>query len=375
MKQKIVFIINNFVVGGVERFIRDVLPHLDRDRFDISVITVWGSGALAATYQSLDIPIYWAGGRTWYSSKNPLLKPYFTIISPVTFVRLLLRLSQIRPNVVMTCLTQADIMGTLAAYLTRVPRRVIRQADAKPLQPVIKWLKQNLAIRLATKIIANSTSTQQFVESYFGVAHDKVVALPNGIDITRFRQFGSDSPVRKDLVVGFLGRLEAIKGPQYFIEAIRLLKGQHHLAPPVMVFGDGSLRSQLTDYVNHWQLANVTFAGQTLDPATSLPAIDILVVPSQSEGFGLIVLEGLAGGKIVVASDLPVVRDLIIDNVNGLLFPMGDATALVRQLVRLLQNPALVDQMRQDIHQWLNSAGRRYDINQVAADYQAQLIG
>ena len=376
VKKKFVLVINNFMVGGVERLLRDILPRFSSDLVDITVITVWGSGPLATTYQSRGLRIYWAAGRIWYSSKNPLPKPYFTIVAPLTFVRLFLIMKRIRPDVVMTCLTQADIMGIAAAKLAGVPHRVIRQADVKPLLPIIYWFKQHLAINFATKIIANSHPTNLFVRDYFQVAADKVVTVPNGVDLVHFQQaFSISTERRSPTVVGFLGRFEEIKGPQCLLEAIRLLRDRHRLTPPTLLFGDGSLLPDLKDYAQRWQLEQVIFGGQVMDPMTALQAIDILVVPSVSEGFGLVVLEGLASGKIVIASDLPVISELITNGVNGITFPRGNVTALAQQLAAVLTDAEQRNQLRQQTNQWVAGDGRRYDINKVAARYQSELFG
>ncbi|MFA5270087.1 MAG: glycosyltransferase family 4 protein [Patescibacteria group bacterium] len=373
MKQKAVFIINNLVVGGVERFTRDVLPHLDRDQLDIFVVTVWGSGSLSTVYQSLNVPIYWAGGKIWYSSKNPLLKPYFVIVSPFTFIRLLLILHRLRPDVVMTCLTQADIMGITAAYLSGVPRRIIRQADVKPLGRIVRWLKQNLAIRLSTKIIANSLATKQFVESYFRVSEEKVIPIPNGVDLAHFQINRPLSP--EDPVVGFLGRLEEIKGAAVFLAGIKLLRDQWGVSPRVVIYGDGSLRSELQQYVETHKLTTVKFMGEVADPVLALTEIDVLVVPSLSEGFGLVTLEGLVSGRAVVASDLPVMRDLIISGQNGILFPVSDASQLASQLADLLQQPEKIRQLQQRAADWSVTNGIAYNIVNTAKRYQSVILG
>lgn len=372
-RHRVVVVMNNFLVGGVERLFSEIIPRLDRNRMEVMVATVWGSGPLEQLYRRLDIPIYFAAGRLPYSSKNPLLKLYFGIISPVTFVRLLWLFLRWRPDTVITCLTQADILGISAAWVGGVSRRIIRQADSKPLSPVVGWIKRSLAIRLATGVVANSTDTRQFVQSYFGVLDKLITVIPNGIDLSHFVP---NMPVREDResVVGFLGRLEEIKGAPCFIRAIDILQHNFKLSPPVMVYGDGSLGGQLREYASFNGLGQVRFNGAASDPAVALRDIDILVVPSISEGFGLVTLEGLVMGKVVIASDLPVMRDLITNHQNGLLFPADDAMALAGIVAELLQHPESLLQIRQGVREWVAKHSDYYDIESTAARYEEVLL-
>jgi len=362
------------MVGGVERLILDIITHLDRNHWDPMVVTVMGSGPLLSEFQRQGIPVEFAGPKL-YRANSTLYRLYWLLSVPATLGRLIRILRRKRPVTVTTSLYHADILGMLAARYLRVSHRVVIQHDVERLPGLVAWAKRRLAIPLATKIIANSPTTATFLREYFLVPTNKLAVIPNGIDMAKFQQVGQVAPQCKDLTVGFLGRLEEIKGPQYFMEAIRSLKEQYQLNPPVVVLGDGSLRSQLTEYAECWQLTNVKFVGQVLDPAASLPTMDILVVPSQREGFGSIILEGLASGRVVVASNLPVVSDLIVDGQNGILFSTGNALALAQQLARLLQDRAMVDQLRAGAKQWLVDTGWRYDIGEVTANYQHELAG
>lgn len=374
MKRKIVFVVNNFGVGGVERFLHDLWLHLDSNQIELTVISVWGSGVLSATYQQSGISVHWAGSRLVYNSENPLLKLYFLIIAPLTWCRIVSLLRRIQPETVMTCLTQADILGISAAWLCRIPQRIIRQADVKPLHPVIKWIKQIFSIRLSTGIIVNSVPTGEFMQHYFGVSATRVIVIPNGIDMGKFAKL-ADQPLQiSNPTIGFLGRLESIKGIQYFVQSIKMLKEDFSLSPRVMVFGDGGLRNELEKYAHRYQLDRIELQGEVLDPLVALKEIDILVIPSMSEGFGFVLLEGLATGKVIVASDLPVFRYLIQSGVNGWLFPVGDTRALAVLLHRLIQNPQELARTRSEVIDWLQKHGQQYDLSTIAKRYQDILL-
>ncbi|HAR54698.1 TPA: hypothetical protein DCR79_00175 [Patescibacteria group bacterium] len=374
-RKKVVFIINNFVVGGVERFSRDLWSHWDHQRIELIVISVWGSGVLVDSYRKAGIPVYWAGSKLVYSSKNPLLKLYFTIIAPLVWCRLVLLLRRLRPAAVLTCLTQADILGIAAAKFCHIPVRIIHQADIKVVHPLVKWLKQNLAVRWASTVIANSAPTGEFMQNYFGASVSKVIVIPNGINLNRFSHI-STQPIRVQRpVVGFLGRLEVIKGIQYFVPAINLLKTQYNLMPPVVIFGDGSLREAWEAFAQQNQLTNISWRGEVLQPESALPEIDILVMPSQSEGFGFVLLEGLAAARVVVASDLPVFSYITKSSDIVSFFPMGNPPALAEILAKLIQNPQLLIQLQAKVRAWMIKHGSTYDLANIAQAYQDVLVG
>ena len=228
MRKKVVIIINNFAVGGVERFFLDILPRLDQKKVELYLVTVWGSGSLEKNYSRLNIPIYFAGTKVIFK-KNSLLKLYLTIIAPITLIKLLIILHKIQPDVVLTCLCQADILGILAAWLSRVKKRIIGQHDIKSLHPFIKCLKKAFGFNLATDVIANSQTTQHFLINYFSVSPEKIMVIPNGIDISQFTKDVAPVKMRDNLTLGFIGRLEPVKGVQCLLDALKMLKKKYNL--------------------------------------------------------------------------------------------------------------------------------------------------
>jgi len=373
MRKKVVIIINNFAVGGAERFFLNILPRLDKKKVKLYLVTVWGSGPLEENYFRLDIPIYFAGTKVRFK-KNLLLKLYLTIIAPVTLIKLLIILHKIQPDIVVTCLCQADILGTLAAWLSRVKKRIIRQPDIKSLHPFIKCLKKAFGFNLATDVIANSQTTKQFLINYFGVFPEKIMAIPNGINISQFTKGVTPVKMRDNLTLGFVGRLEPVKGVQYLLDALNLLKKKYNLIPKTILIGDGSLRHGFEHYVRSNNLSNLHFTGATTNVADALKRIDILIIPSLSEGFGLVVLEGLVAGRIVVASDLPVIRDLIINGKNGVLFTVADSQSLAAALFKVITDKLFFQQLCQGIDRWQHHEMRRFDINNIAQRYESFIL-
>jgi glycosyltransferase involved in cell wall biosynthesis len=175
-----------------------------------------------------------------------------------------------------------------------------------------------------------------------------VVELPNGVDITRFHPAPDDAALRAAhgignnerviLFVGSLDRAHAFKGVDALLRAFARL---HDLPVRLLIVGRGDLRPRYQAQATALGIIHrVGFDEAVADE--DLPAhhrlADVLVLPSTTcgEAFGVVLLEAMAGGVPVVASDLPGVRSVVTRTGGGLLAPPGEADALAAGLRRLL---------------------------------------
>ncbi|MCK8114683.1 glycosyltransferase family 4 protein [Anaerosoma tenue] len=138
-------------------------------------------------------------------------------------------------------------------------------------------------------------------------------------------------------LVGMLGRLEPVKGTGSFIAAAARV---HEFVPEaaLVVAGDGSERSRLEHLAAE---ADVTLIGDVSCAPGFLNALDVVVVPSLSEAFGLVAAEASALGKPVVATNTGGLPEVVEDGVSGLLVPPRDPAGLADAIVRLLEDPAM----------------------------------
>jgi glycosyltransferase involved in cell wall biosynthesis len=176
--------------------------------------------------------------------------------------------------------------------------------------------------------------------------------LPNGVDVERFtpaagggdevrQRHGLEPGLPLVLFVGSLDRAHYFKGLPVLFEALRRLGRE---APPLLVVGEGDLRPDYERRVAALGLAErVRFAGRVADP--DLPryygAADLVVLPSvtRGEAFGVVLLEAMASGRPVIASDLPGVRSVLRATEGGVLAPPGDPRALARAVAALAADP------------------------------------
>ncbi len=189
-------------------------------------------------------------------------------------------------------------------------------------------------LRRADAVIAVSRAVARHVRSLRTPA-DKIHVVPNGVDHKVFYP-GPHRPVDEVRVL-LVGRLVPNKGGEEAIRAVAELN-RNGGAVRLTIVGDGPLRGRLRALAAELGI-NVRFEGWTQDVASHLRDTDVLVRPTFTEGMSLSVLEAMATGVCVVASDVPGNAELIRHGETGLLAAAGDAAAFERLLGRAVNNP------------------------------------
>jgi len=219
--------------------------------------------------------------------------------------------------------------------------------------------------------IAVSNTARNFVEGYFP---GEYTVIPNGINLewwqrptTPIRGFADDRPN-----VLFLGRLENRKGLKYLIRAFERVRNEVPRAR-LIVAGEGRLRGGLERYVwRHDMEGDVFFTGFV--PAEDRPRLfascDVFCAPSTGqESFGIVLLEAMACGKPIVASNIDGYRDVVTNRREGLLVPVKDESAIASALIELLTDPRrreeLAEQGRRTVQQYSWSRVARWILDYI----------
>ncbi len=203
------------------------------------------------------------------------------------------------------------------------------------------WYTRYLYNRGVDAVIAISRPIADVLVSA-GVKPEKIRVIYSGIDHARFADTEREGPRDSDApVIGAVAHLEARKGHRYLLEAARLLK-ERGCRFRLALAGDGPLRPTLEALARSLALGeDVTFFGFVSDVPKFLAAIDIFVLPSLYEGLGVAALEAMAAGKVVVASRVGGLADLVEDSETGFLVPPGNTAALAAVLAKLLEEKGL----------------------------------
>jgi glycosyltransferase involved in cell wall biosynthesis len=271
------------------------------------------------------------------------------MLGVVRFARLLGRL---RPDVVHGVLPHAYVVGAVAAWLAGVPVVVAGRrslANFKRGRPVYR-LAEPVVNRWTDLVIANCHAVREDTLASERLDPGKVVVVHNGLEVTRY-----DAPVDPELraalqvgpgsVVIVVANLIAYKGHTFFLKAWAEVCRAWPDAVALLV-GDGPERAALEALARELGVAErVRFLGSRTDVPALLAISDLLVHPSTEEGFCNAILEAMAAGRPVVATDVGGNREAVVDGETGLLVPSRAARPLAAAIASMLERPDLAKRM------------------------------
>jgi glycosyltransferase involved in cell wall biosynthesis len=229
-----------------------------------------------------------------------------------------------------------------------------------------------LFIKIAKKrinlFIAVSKATRERLIKKASISKDKIKILYNFVDLDRFNKVNITWDVKKekeklgaekDFVIGFVGRLSEVKGCEYLIRSLPYLRFNYK----VVIVGDGPLREKLKNLSLKLELSeNVIFIGYSEKMIKYFSLMNILVVPSLSESFGISAVEAQALEIPVTASNVPALNE-IINNENGMLFEAKNPKDLSQKINKLYKNQKLRKEL---VKNGLKNA-KKFDLNNYVA--------
>lgn len=237
-----------------------------------------------------------------------------------------------------------------------------------------RW-RRRLALRLAVALgghlVAVSHELARHLSRDLLINPSRIKLIPNGVQLRK----AQGPSVRDELHVApdeplllAVGNLYPVKGHEYLIDALALLMRRHPRAH-VVIAGRGQLANELRARARHVGVSDhVHLLGLRSDIPELLAAADIFVLPSLSEGLPLALLEAMATGRPIVASDVGEVRSALGDGEAGLLVPPGDRAALAGALDSLLSDRRAARTLAMRAQQ---RAAAEYDMSRMTERYAA----
>jgi len=238
--------------------------------------------------------------------------------------------------------------GRLAGMIRGIPT-IVHAHDDDRYYPLYQRLADRLLRNYTDKAIAVSGSVKESCINNRNIGKDKTFVIHNGISLQDFvppgeervekerTRFGIESDFK---VIGTVAKLREEKGTRYLIESFAKVL---EVFPKtiLLIAGDGSLMEELKNLSEKLGIANrVVFAGFRDDIPVILSIIDIFVIPSLTEGSPLALLEAMAMGKPIVATNVGGIVEILKDGETGLLVPSKDPGAIADKIVYLLRNEA-----------------------------------
>lgn len=252
-----------------------------------------------------------------------------------------------RPQLVQSFLYHANILGRLAAWRAGVPHVV---AGIRVAEPRGRWRLRidRWTDRLVDRHVCVSQAVADFSHDVGGLPREKLLVIPNSIDMARYANARPIAASELRLPPGrrwvtFIGRLDTQKNLEWLIAQSQrwLPRAPQH---DMLIVGDGPLRNDLERLARHPHLAGrIHLVGWRPEIPAILAASDALVLPSLWEGMPNVVLEAMASGRPVLATDVEGVRELLGDDATQLA-ALGDATEWTNKLLALLTDRPLAAQ-------------------------------
>jgi len=336
-KIRVLTVCPQLTTGGAERQLLYFCRYADRSRFDVRVIYYQAAGDFLEALRGLGIPVV-------HIDRSRL--------GALGLLKALRReITSQQPDILDCRLPSGYRFGRVAALRTGVPV-VVAQERACMRASGARRLLDRLLNPWTAAWVGNSRAVADHVIRDLGVSPDRVYVIYNGIETGHFcsavRHPALDRLKQEGhRVVLNLGGLKPVKNQKLFLRVCRRLGRQ--FADLAFVFcGDGVMRASLEASAAELGLAErCHFVGHQTDVAPVLAAADLLIQTSDSEGLPNAVMEAMAAGVPVVATNVGGTWELVEDTVTGLLAPKGDEDALVARAAAILADPVLAGRLRE----------------------------
>jgi glycosyltransferase involved in cell wall biosynthesis len=261
-----------------------------------------------------------------------------------------------RPDLVHCWLLYANLAGTIAARLAKIPlvvtsvRNIQSEVNYNYYNPRWQRALERATAPLANAITANAPAVAADYKAFARARADRVVTVPNGIDVKALHRLPAEERVRKrqdlglspdDWVIGTVARLAKEKDFETFLRAVA---GARETVPALhsVIVGEGPLRAHLESFALSLGLTGVVqFLGERKDVGDLIQCFDGFLLTSVIEGMPNVVMESQLLGVPVVATRAGGTVDLIRDGETGLLAAIGDYKALASCIVRLFTEDGL----------------------------------
>jgi glycosyltransferase involved in cell wall biosynthesis len=355
------------VHGGNESAAAVLIQALDRARVAPGLVALSRArDATSRRFFELDVPIF----EIEYHPRIPL-----------RFVaRLALLVRRFRADGVL-CYSYSTIhvWTHLAAVLGGAPGRITRVAGWPTDRRLLGKLRvlNTIGWLLGVRLLAVSHHVARQLRAVGGLPFDSVVTIVNGCDtrsIARRTSAVASRPSDRDATreIVMVARLEEAKDHESVIRAVSELR-REGMRVRLNLIGDGPRRSELQNLVERLGLGDaVSFQGIRRDVPEIMASADAVVLATHTEGFPNVLIEAMAVGVPVVASDIPPCREVLDRGRRGWLFPPSDPCELANVLRAVLRGGPEVERRRA---KGAEDVIRHYDVRDMARRYEELLVG
>ena len=372
MKRKILYIIDNITFGGGERGFAQIINNINKDKFEIYAACLHSGLFVDRIKDKANI--------------IPL-----DLTNQLNLFNIFKIIKIIRDNNIDIVHSQ----GSRADFYSRIASRLTRHNNLPAVVCTVQMPPEGFDVGIIKKVIYVGIDrlTERFVDRFTVVSKalekcliethkipiNRVKLINNGIETGEYEynneaaeKIRAELGIEKDTVlIGTIGRLVWQKGLEYFIDAVDILSQKFtdlNQNVKFLVVGEGPMRKNLEIRVKNLGLTNrVIFAGFRKDIKEILCALDLLVMASVLEGQPMILLEGMAVGKAIVATDIEGINETVVNGVSGLLAPPKNPKLLADTIISLVKDENKRRQMGINARRIVEE---KFDFSKIVRQYE-----
>ena len=328
-------------LGGAEKNLTQIVFGLNPDKYNTIICCLKG-GRVYEELKQKNINVI-----------NLNLQKIYTFDALLKGIKLIRIIKRNKVKIMVTYFDSSDFFGSIIGKISGVRLLISSRRDVGfNLEKRHIWAYR-IINRLFDKIIAVSENVKEKIINREKADPKKVITIYNGVDISDSNGFDSEK-IKKSLgldsnnfIITMLANLTPVKGHKYLLAAASEVIKRNNLVKFLLIgTGKDGFKQELQDLTYKLGIENdVVFAGFRSDISEILSIADITVLSSTTEGFSNAILEYMAAGKPVVATDVGGNRELIIDGKTGFLIPPNNPSALAEAIVKLLNNVNLRSKM------------------------------
>jgi glycosyltransferase involved in cell wall biosynthesis len=333
-KIKVLYVITSTGFGGAERLLLSHLKLLDHKKYKFFVCS------LREKPDDLFIEI-----SQYAETSNLKIKNKF---NPVAVLSLIKLFRKIDPDIIHSHLFQARFYSTVAHFFYHRPVLIThKHNNVNPKKHNIFIFFEMISILFNKKVIAISNSVKKSLNKYELIPSNKIFVLQNGIDHQKFSRIANSKIISNNnqIIIGTVCRLEEQKGIRYLLLAMKTILTKF---PTVQleIVGYGTLLNELKELTQKLRISNsVKFFGKFAEVIPFYKRMNIFVLPSVYEGFGIVLLEAMAAGVPVVATNVDGITEVVIDRESGLLVPPKNPEAIANAVIKIIENSELGEKL------------------------------
>jgi glycosyltransferase involved in cell wall biosynthesis len=272
---------------------------------------------------------------------------FYNLVGIWQLGRLSLLAKKNKVDIIHTYFEKSEVMGWLTARFSGIPIWITSRRDLGFKRKRIYDRIFKFTAKDCKKYVANCYAVKDQVIQQGNLPSEKIEVIYNGIDFSGYQEALKDKSLKVELgivdgtpLVGLIANFNfEIKGHIYFLGAAKKILERIPNAKFVLV-GGGPLRPRYEEVAQELRIEkNVYFLGERTDVQNIISNLDVSVLSSTSEGLSNVILESMAAGKPVIATNVGGSPEMVVNNVTGYLVPPADSNSMASAITTLLQDP------------------------------------